>query len=249
MLSKFVFSSVLFGLVTFTNAAPITFTNSEYSTTVFAGVDSSNGQPIAETGFDASPPSEIPLDIGRQASLFDAHALARASADLGKLSVSTSVSTVFFDDPDHFSSADASSNSRFFGTIDSIFGGSYQLAFNFVTGSDIVGLDSFTSPKLAITINSSLNDLYSKICLTSCSLTDFTFSLAPGTKALFDVTLIGGANSTSGSAANTASVDFAINAAVNGVPEPHESMLLLLGGLVMYSFIRRERRRAGTLLV
>jgi hypothetical protein len=84
-----------------------------------------------------------------------------------------------------------------------------------------------------------LNDLYNEIFTTSSLLTDFTFSLTPGTTALFDITLISSANSTSGNASNIANVDFSINAGAHGVPEPHEGMLLLLGGLAMHSFIRR----------
>ncbi len=168
-------------------------------------------------------------------------AFASASAELGKLSAATNVTSTG-------GIADASSNSRFFGTIDSMFGGTYHLAFNFITGDIIGGTDSFASSTLAIIINSNLNDLYNQIFNTSSSLTDFTFSLTPGTTALFDITLISSANSTSGSASNAANVDFSINSRVNGVPEPHEGMLLLLGGLAMYNFIRRGRRRADSLI-
>lgn len=227
MFRNFLLSSVLLGFVAVATAAPITFTGPEYSVTAIVGVDD-----IVDSASDSSPPSTIPLNVAKSVLTEGDSAFASASAALGKLSAVTNVSSTG-------GIADASSNSRFSGTIDSLLGGSYQLAFNFITGDLIVGQDSFASSTLAIIINSNLNDLYNQIFTTSSSLTDFTFSLAPGTKALFDITLISSANSNSGSALNNASVDFSINAAVNGVPEPHEGILLLLGGLAMCSFIWR----------
>ncbi len=236
MFRNFLLSSILLGFVAVATAAPITFTDPEYSVTAIVGVDDT-----ADNASDTSPPTTIPLNVAKSVLTDSGSAFASASAELGKLSAATNVTSTG-------GIADASSNSRFFGTIDSLLGGSYQLAFNFITGDVIVGQDSFASSTLAIIINSNLDDLYNKIFTTSSSLTDFTFSLAPGTTALFDITLISDANSTSGSASNSANVDFSINAAVNGVPEPHESMLLLLGGLAMCSFIWRGRRRKGSLL-
>ncbi len=226
-------SSVLLGFVAVATAAPITFTNPNYSVDAIVGVDD-----MTESGSVTSPSTAIPLNVVRSVSIGTGTAFASASADIGKLSAATNVTSTG-------GIADASSNSRFFGTIDSLLGGTYQLAFNFITGDIIRGEDSFASSILAIIINSNLNDLYNQSFTTSSSLTDFTFSLAPGTKALFDITLISSANSTSGSASNNANVDFSINVAANGVPEPHEGMLLLLGGLAMCSFIRRGHRRAG----
>ena len=233
MFRNFLLSSVLLGLIGFATAAPITFTDPSYSVDAIVGVDDS-----VDNASATSPPTTIPLNVAKSVLTDSGSASASASAALGQLSAVTNVSSTG-------GLADASSISRFSGTIDSLLGGSYQLAFNFITGDLIVGQDSFASSILAIIINSNLNDLYNQIFTTSISLTDFTFSLAPGTKALFDITLISSANSTSGSASNNANVDFSINAAVNGVPEPHEGMLLLLGGLAMCSFIRRGHRRAG----
>ncbi|MEO6422741.1 MAG: hypothetical protein ABIR84_08715 [Candidatus Nitrotoga sp.] len=236
MFRNFLLSSVLLGFVSFSTAEPITFTDPNYSVTAIVGVDET-----VDSASDTSPLTAIPLNVEKLVSIDTGSAFAHASADLGKLSASANVIS-------SGGIADASSNSRFFGTIDSILGGTYQLAFNFITGDIIDGTDSSASSTLAIIINSNLNDLYNEIFSSSRSLTDFTFSLTPGESALFDITLISNANSTSGSASNAANVDFSINAAVNGVPEPHEGMLLLLGVVVMCSVIRRERIRAVSLL-
>jgi hypothetical protein len=236
MFRNFLLSSVLLGFVASATAAPITFTAPEYSVTAIVGVDGT-----VDSASDTSPPTVIPLNVSRSVLTGTGSAFASASAELGKLSAVTNVTSTG-------GIADASSNSRFFGTIDSILGGTYQLAFNFVTGDLFGGDNSSASSTLAIIINSNLNDLYNQIFTTSSSLTDFAFSLTPGASALFDITLISSANSTSGNASNAANVDFLINAAVNGVPEPHEGMLLLLGGLAMYNFIGRGRRREDRLL-
>jgi hypothetical protein len=227
MFHNFLLSSVLLGFTAFATAAPITFTDPNYSVTALVGVDNS-----VDNASNTSPSTAIPLYVDKSVSTGAGSAFASASAELGKLSAATNVSSTG-------GIADASSNSRFFGTIDSLFGGTYQLAFNFITGDLITGPNSFASSTLSIIINSNLNDLYNEIFTTSSLLTDFTFSLTPGTTALFDITLISSANSTSGNASNIANVDFSINAGAHGVPEPHEGMLLLLGGLAMHSFIRR----------
>ena len=237
MFRNFLFSSVLLGFVAVATAAPITFTNPEYSVYAFAGVGP------AVLGFDENEASSAlpPLNVNASFSTAAGSAFASASAALGNLSAVTNVTSRGVD-------SKATSNSEFSGTIDSLLGGSYQLAFNFVTGNDIVGEDSFASSTLAISISSIVNNLlYDKTFITNKTLTDFTFSLAPNTKALFDILLISNAESSAGSASNTSNVNFAINA-VNGVPEPHEGMLLLLGGLAMCSFIWRGRRRKGSSL-
>ena len=226
-------SSVLLGFVAVATAAPITFTDPNYSVTAIVGVDD-----LVDSASDTSPPTTIPLNVAKPVLTDADSAFASASAALGKLSAVTNASSTG-------GFADASSNSSFSGIIDSMLGGDYQLAFNFITGDLIVGPNSFASSTLRIIINSNTVDLYNQIFTTSSSLTDFTFSLAQNTKALFDITLVSSANSTSGSASNNANVDFSINVAANGVPEPHEGMLLLLGGLAMCSFIRRGHRRAG----
>ena len=231
MFRNFLLSSVLLGFVTLASAAPITFTKPEYSVTTNVGVDGTTDSA------DSSSPTGIPL-IFKSVSTDIGSAFASASAELGKLSAATNVTSTG-------GQADATSTSRFSGTIDSLFGGIYQLAFNFITDTPTEGLNPFASSTLIVTINSDLNNFYNNIFNTSISLTDIPFSLAPGESALFDITLISDASSTSGSASNAANVDFSINAAVNGVPEPHEGMLLLLGGLAMYNFTRRGRRRAG----
>ena len=236
MFRNFLVSSVLLGFVAFATAAPITFTNPEYSVDAFAGVGQ-NGP-----DFDVKDASSTlpPLNVNASFSTAAGTASAGASAELGKLSAVTNVSSTGV-------SSDASSDSSFFGVIDDILGGTYRLAFNFITDNPIVGPDPSASAKLAIKIVSGVNTLYNEEFLSTSSLTDFIFSLTPDFTGVFDITLISRANSTSGSASNSAKVDFAINA-VNGVPEPHEGMLLLVGGLAMYNLIRRGRRRAGSLL-
>ena len=218
MFRNFLLSSVLLGFVALATAAPITFTNPEYSVTAFAGVD---GPGVIAS--NTSPPTVIPLNVSRSDSTETGSALASASANVGKLSAATKITSTG-------GLADASSNSGFSGTINDISGGIYGLSFNFITDNPIVGSNPSASSKLAVTIVSGLNTLYNKEFLSTTSLTDFIFPLTPGFTGLFGITLISTANSDSGSASNTANVDFSINAAVNRVPEPHEGMLLLLGG-------------------
>lgn len=236
MFRNFLLSSVLLGFVAFATAAPITFTDPNYSVTAIVGVDNS-----VDSASDTSPPTAIPLNVDKSVSTGAGSAFASASAELGKLSAATNVSSTG-------GIADATSNSSFSGIIDDIFGGTYRLTFNFITDDPIVGPNPSASSKLAVTIVSGLNTLYNEEFFSTSSLTDFIFSLTPGSTGLFDITLISSANSTSGSASNIANVDFSINAGVNGVPEPHEGMLLLLGGLAMYNFIRRGRHRTGSFL-
>lgn len=233
MFRNFLLSSVLFGFVASVAAAPITFTDPNYAVTVIVGVDI-----LVDNAFDNSPPTLLPLNVDKSVATGAGSAFASASAELGRLSAETNVlSTGDF--------SDASSDSSFSGIIDDILGGTYRLAFNFITNDIIAGSDSSASSKLSIRIFSVLNQLYNEEFLSYSSLTDFIFSLTPGSTGLFDITLISNANSTSGTASNGANVDFSINAAVNGVPEPHEGMLLLMGGLSMYSFIWLGRRRTG----
>ena len=80
MFRNFLFSSVLLGFVTFATAAPITFTDPNYSVTAIVGVDSSVGN-----ASDTSPSTAIPLHVDQSVSTGAGSAFASASAELRKL--------------------------------------------------------------------------------------------------------------------------------------------------------------------
>ena len=81
-------SSVLLGFVAVATAAPITFTDPNYSVTAIVGVDD-----LVDSASDTSPPTTIPLNVAKPVLTDADSAFASASAALGKLSAVTNASS------------------------------------------------------------------------------------------------------------------------------------------------------------
>ncbi len=223
----------LFSVAANVIAAPIIFTQSEY--TSFASVDM--GDKTSGLNSNSSPPDALPLVSSANLADSGNSSSATGSANTGQLDVSTDTlgSSLL---------AAATSGAGFSGTFTGT-GQSVNFVIDYST-SDEVFFGGLAGSQLFVTLLSNGVTLFDGTFSSTQQLNQ-NFILPSGSNNLFDIQLVSNAVSdgTLGDIAvgsNIASVAFSLNAAP--VPEPSMAWLMA-GGLGLVVWARRKGGRAA----
>lgn len=209
-------------------AAPITFTQSEYTAFATAELDADIDGPFAL----GSPPGPLPLIANASLSTLPNSSFAAGIANLGQLVASTQAFSL---GASTAGAAGAGFSGQFIGT-----GQTVNFAVDFSSFNNVV--NGAAGSQLFITLVSDGTTLFDKI-LSSSQIVNESYLLSTGSTNLFDIQLISNADALGGVDAalgfNLASAAFSVSA----VPEPNVAWLML-AGIGMVGLVRRKAARA-----
>ena len=210
-------------------AAPLTFSQSEYTAFATAELDANINGPFALS----SAPGSLPLIANASLSTLPNSSFAVGIANMGQLVASTQAFSL---GASSAGVAGAGFSGQFIGTGQAVnFGVDFSSFNNVVNGA--------ANSQLFITLVSDGTTLFDKI-LSSSQTVNESYLLSQGSTNLFDIQLISNANALGGLDAalgfNLASAAFNVSA----VPEPNVAWLML-AGMGMVGLVRRKATRAA----